>query len=709
MTLRDPEQLLDALDPDQRKVAVQVAGPLAVLAGAGTGKTRAITYRIAYGVATGAFDQTNILAVTFTARAAAEMRSRLRDLGVPGAQARTFHSAALRQLQFFWPGVVGGPVPELIPHKASLVAAAAARIGMRVDKALVRDLAAEIEWSKVSMVGPETYAEQIRRDSRPTPSGTSVEDMVRLLDAYEDAKDERGVIDFEDVLLTLSGMIQERQDVARRIRAQYRTFVVDEYQDVSRLQQHLLDLWLGERHDLCVVGDVAQTIYSFAGASSAYLRDFRKRHRGANVVELTRDYRSTPQVVAVANRLMDHGRASGPVRTSGAVHLTSTRPPGSAVRFSTHADERSEADHVARRAHELHAHGLPWSAIAVLYRTNSQSEVLEQALSEVGVPFVVKGGTRFFDREEVQRAMLALRRHALAHAVVDNAVATTTRDQDAEASTKPQDTLVDLVEEALSVLGWAPQAPVAGGAVRERWDNLTAIVELARAKPDLTLAQFVEELAERSRAQAAPTVEGVTLTTLHTAKGLEWDAVFLVGASEGLLPISMATTPEAREEERRLLYVGITRARDHLEISWAKARGEGGRANRKRSSLLHGIWPEQESSGRGRGRAGEAAPSRKKNRARINEEFEKENSPQVVALFERMRQWRLDLSRQLGVPPFAVLTDQTLRDVAVAGPRTLTQLRVIKGIGEVKLDRFGAPLLALIRGEEPASPADEDG
>ena len=290
----NPEELLDALDPDQRAVATQVAGPLAVLAGAGTGKTRAITYRIAYGAAVGAVDPSNVLAVTFTQRAAFEMRHRLAQLGVPRAQARTFHSAALRQLRHFWPTVVGGPLPDVIPHKASLVAASAARLGIAIDRTNVRDIAAEVEWAKVSMIDAAHYAASVARLRRDVPAGLDAGDMARLLDVYEDAKNERGVIDFEDILIYLCGMLQERADVASIVRKQYRSFVVDEFQDVNLLQARLLDLWLGGRHDVCVVGDVAQTIYSFTGASPDYLTGFGRKHPGARVVELTRDYRSTP-------------------------------------------------------------------------------------------------------------------------------------------------------------------------------------------------------------------------------------------------------------------------------------------------------------------------------------------------------------------------------------------------------------------------------
>ena len=727
MTTRDPEALLDALDPDQRTVAQQVSGPLAVLAGAGTGKTRAITYRIAYGAAVGAFDPTTVLAVTFTSRAAAEMRQRLRDLGVPHAQARTFHAAALRQLTYFWPRAIGGQAPHLVEHKASLVAAAAARVGVRADRTAVRDLASEIEWAKVSMVDAARYAQRARTERRDPPAGLDSDAFARLMDAYEGAKQDRGVMDFEDVLLLMCGILTEREDVARQVRAQYRSFVVDEYQDVSLVQQHLLELWLGSRHDVCVVGDVAQTIYSFAGADPRHLVRFRQRHPGANVVQLTRDYRSTPQVVAVANQVMRRAAGVGGSRVSaggrgagvggaghleGVVHLVSQRPMGPGVTFRTYGDDAAEAAGVAERARDLIQSGVPIHSIAVLYRTNSQSEALEQAFSQAGLSFVVRGGARFFERDEIRRAMLLLRRQALA--VGAGAGAGSGGGAGAPSSVSEEGSgdgdegdsrgsLVEQVQEIAGVAGWTPEAPSGTGAVRERWDNLNALVELARERENLDLPQFVAELEERAGAQAAPAIAGVTFSTLHAAKGLEWDAVFLIGVSEGLLPISMAQTAEGREEERRLLYVGVTRARDHLEISWARSRSAGGRGSRSLSHFLDGIWPEQPAGeARRRPASGETPRHAAKARAR---EFEEENPPEVVELFERLRTWRSGEARSISKPAYTVLADQTLRDVAIARPKTLRQLGAIRGIGSVKLDRYGAEVLAVVRGERVSESA----
>ena len=644
------EELLDALDPDQREVATALTGPVCVLAGAGTGKTRAITHRIAYGVRTGVYRPTSVLAVTFTARAAGEMRQRLRALGVAGVQARTFHAAALRQLGFFWPKVVGGAPPRLVDAKAPLVAEAGRRVGVTVDRIAVRDLASEVEWAKVSLVAADDYPRLAPAAGRGDVAGADAQAVARLIAAYEDVKTERGVIDFEDVLLLLAAMLAEDRGVAQTVRDQYRHLVVDEYQDVSPLQQYLLDQWLGGRHELCVVGDPAQTIYSFAGASPHHLLDFPRTHPGATLVRLTRDYRSTPQVVTVANRLLVSARRPGDPPT---LQLVAQRDPGPQVRFVAYDDDEAEAATVAARCARLVEAGTPASQVAVLFRTNAQSEAFEDALARVGVGYQVRGGERFFARRDVRDAIVLLRGGARA-ADPDVPMPTTVRD-------------------ILAGVGWTPEPPATRGAARERWDAMNALVGLAdevaadptRENPDLRA--LVAELDERAAAQHAPTVDGVTLASLHAAKGLEWDAVFLAGLSEGLLPISLAETDAAVAEERRLLYVGITRAREHLELSYARHR-PGGSATRRRSRFLGPLWPEEEHAGVTVQRA----------------------DPGLLAA---LRAWRADVATRDRVPPSAVVADGVLARIASARPTTLARLGAVPGVGPVKLDRYGAALV----------------
>lgn len=667
MAAMSADKILDALDPEQREVATALHGPVCVLAGAGTGKTRAITHRIAYGVRVGAFNPQSVLAVTFTARAAGEMRTRLRQLGADGVQARTFHAAALRQLSFFWPQVVGGQVPSLLEAKAPLVARAARSAGLTLDRLAVRDLASEIEWAKVSLVAPEDYARVTAERGRPAPAGLAKALVADVMRAYESAKADAVVLDFEDILLLLADMMSRHGEVSEQIRRQYRHFVVDEYQDVSPLQQYVLDQWLGGRRELCVVGDAAQTIYSFAGASPQHLLGFARRYEDATVVRLVRDYRSTPQVVALANGLMARS-ASGRAASREGVELIAQRPSGPAVGYHAYADDESEAAGIAERIEALIAAGVAPREIAVLYRINGQSEAFEEALATRGIGYLVRGGTRFFDREEVKRAILLLRAAAVA----------------------PSDEALGVrVRETVTDVGWSEEPPAARGAVRERWDSLQALVELADDVDATALAgtgaaatmrDFVEHLAERAAAQHAPAVEGVTLTTMHAAKGLEWDAVFIAGLSEGLMPVALAETDEAIEEERRLLYVAITRAREHLQLSFARSRREGGRATRKRTRFLEQWWPD----------ARAASP------ARVAKASSHDLDAKGAALFEDLKAWRLAHAQADAKPAFTVLVDTTLVAIAHERPATLGALARIHGIGASKLDRYGAELLAIV-------------
>jgi len=656
------DALLEALDPDQREVALALAGPVCVLAGAGTGKTRAITHRIAYGVRTGAYPPNSVLAVTFTARAAGEMRTRLRDLGVSGVQARTFHAAALRQLSFFWPRVVGGAPPRILDHKAPAVAEAAGRLGLSVDRLTVRDLASEIEWSKVCLVPADDYVRAATATGRPPPAGYDRATVARLISAYEEVKDARGVVDFEDVLVMLGHMLESRRDIAEEVRSQYRHFVVDEYQDVSPAQQYLLDQWLGGRHELCVVGDPSQTIYSFTGATPHHLLTFASKHPGARVVRLVRDYRSTPQVVDLANRLL---ATTGRRRRDNELELIAQRPAGPPVGFTVYDDDEAEAAGIATRIGRLIAAGTSAAEVAVLYRTNAQSEAFEQALADAGIGYLVRGGERFFARKEVRDAVVLLRGAARSMADVP---------------------LTDGVRDVLASAGWSPEAPAARGAVRERWDSLQAIVTLAddlAKDPQATIATLVAELDERASAQHAPAVDGVTLASLHAAKGLEWDAVFLAGLSEGLMPISLAETDAAVAEERRLLYVGITRAREHLELSHARARTPGGRAGRRRTRFLEGIWPD------------DAAPARRRTAGgrRSSVQLTGDHDPE---LFESLRQWRSRVAGEADRPAFTVLVDATLAGIAEVRPGSIAELARVRGIGPAKIDQYGSALLAIV-------------
>ncbi|MDO9397977.1 MAG: ATP-dependent helicase [Herbiconiux sp.] len=571
MTAPTADELLAGLDPEQRVAARSLLGPVCILAGAGTGKTRAITHRIAYGVATGVYSPNRVMALTFTSRAAAELRTRLRPLGAGGVSARTFHSAALAQLNYFWPQVIGGEAPRIVENKARAIAQAAELLRMRVDTATLRDVAAEIEWRKVSNLGLAEY-ELKARTVRTMPQSVSVEQMLALQERYEQLKDERRQLDFEDVLLATAGMIEIEPSVAIQVREQYRFFVVDEYQDVSPLQHHLLRLWLGDRQDLCVVGDASQTIYSFAGASADFLLDFGRENPRATVVMLEQNYRSTPAVVAAANKLM-RGRP-GALTLHAVVRDEEPAEPAAAPagpglaaepQVTAYRDDFAEAAGVAHDIAELVAAGTPPQDIAVLYRVNAQSAVLEQALTAAGVSYQLRGAVRFFDQPDVKRAVMELR---------------------AASVSITGEPLFKSVSDVLRTRGWSQDPPEAVGAVRDRWEALNALMGLAEGMPPgTTFRQFTDELMERQASQHEPTVRAVTLATLHSAKGLEWPAVFIVGVAEGLIPISYAKGLEGVDEERRLLYVGITRARERLALSWAATGARRG-ADRAPSRFL---------------------------------------------------------------------------------------------------------------------------
>ncbi|WP_225828007.1 ATP-dependent DNA helicase UvrD2 [Streptomyces naphthomycinicus] len=714
------DAVLEGLDPEQREVATALHGPVCVLAGAGTGKTRAITHRIAYGVRAGILHPSTVLAVTFTNRAAGEMRGRLRQLGAQGVQARTFHSAALRQLQYFWPKAIGGSLPRLVDRKIQLVADAAAGLGTRLDRNELRDVTAEIEWCKVTQTVPADYAYAAAKAGRETPRDPA--EIAHLYAAYEDLKRTRAVIDFEDVLLLTVAVLQDRHDIAEQVRAQYQHFVVDEYQDVSPLQQRLLDLWLGERDNLCVVGDASQTIYSFTGATPDHLLDFRARHPGATVVKLVRDYRSTPQVVHLANGLLAQARGRA---ADHRLELVSQRSQGPEPVYTEYTDEPAEAEGAARRIRELIDAGVPAAEIAVLFRTNSQSETYEQALADAGVPYQLRGAERFFDRPEVRKAGIALR-GAARFGGNDSLL----------------DDVVDLPSQVRAVLsgeGWTSEPPAGSGAVRERWESLAALVnlahDLAAARAGVTLGDFVTELDERANAQHAPTVQGVTLASLHAAKGLEWDVVFLVGVAEGMLPITYARTDEQVEEERRLLYVGVTRARERLHVSWALSRSPGGRPGRRPSRFLDGLRPGTASAvgraGAGAGGGVErgtvasvtAAPRRAQRtpaRCRVcgrtlTEAGEMKlmrcddcPSDMDEGLYERLREWRAAQAERSGQPDFCVFTDRTLMAIAEACPDSSAELARIPGVLSRKLRSYGADVLAICAGQDPDVRAGSD-
>jgi len=543
------EDLLDNLDEEQRLAAESLVGPTCILAGAGTGKTRTITHRIAYGIAKGYYAANRVLALTYTNRAAGELRSRLRALGAAGVQVKTFHAAALSQLEFFWPQFAGVPAPQVLDSKAKLIGQAATELGLKLDTPALRDFAAEIEWRKYSMLSIEQYADVVAK--RPRIGSLTADQNLSLQEQYEAVKIKSQRLDWEDVLILTLGMLRAEPLALSHVHQQYRFFTVDEYQDISPLQHALLDAWMGDHTDLCVVGDPNQTIYSFTGATSDYLRNFDERYEGAKVLQLTHNYRSTKKIVAAANRVV--------ADTSSIDPLTSQDDSGDDVRVLQFASVADEAREVALNIRELLSSGAKPNEIAVLYRVNGQSEMFEAALAEQNIDYQLRGGERFFNRPEIARAMTALR-------------------AESNSASREDKSTFELVTDVCRSVGWTAREPEGTGAERDRWESLSALIAMLAEMPgDPTLAQFSAELDERKRSQHEPIKAAVTLSTIHAAKGLEWSQVFIVGATEGYLPIGYATTPAEVAEEKRLFYVAVTRAKKKLSISWSKRDNNSGR------------------------------------------------------------------------------------------------------------------------------------
>jgi DNA helicase-2/ATP-dependent DNA helicase PcrA len=610
--------ILDGLNPEQRRAAEAVRGPVCILAGAGSGKTTTSARRIAHQVATEAFRPEEILAVTFTDKAAGEMRSRLATLGAGGVRARTFHSAALAQLRYF-----GRGPGRILASKALLL--------RQIGNALPRpyrfrpagDLATEIEWARNRRLDPETYAPSLGEREPPIP----VDLMQRVFAQYERRKRDAGAVDFEDLLELAIRLLDDDETALMEVRSRYAAFTVDEYQDVNVLQQTLLERWLGARDDLCVVGDDYQSIYAFTAATPESLLAMPRRSPSALVVRLEANYRSTRQVLDLANRLVP--RLGGAEKT-----LRPTRPDGPDPELRGFDDATFEDAYVVERIRALHGEGVPLEEMAILCRTNARSADFEQALHEAEIPFQ---GASLLARDAA-RGLLKRLRGAIGPAG-------------------------EVVPRAARELGWVEEPPDGLGE-REltRQNDLARIVALSAELGDVS--ELEGELERRFGASA---VGGVHLLTLHRAKGLEFDAVFLPRVEEKELPVRQAKTPDAVAEERRLLYVGLTRARRHLFVTWS------GRPSRFLAEL--GV---------------EARPLAAERLSRIPDA---ELPPEVRAL----KAWRLERSKADEVPAYVVFHDATLASIAASRPRSLAELGRVSGVGPAKLERYGEEVLGVLR------------
>jgi DNA helicase-2/ATP-dependent DNA helicase PcrA len=666
----EPERLLDDLDPEQREAVVATSGPVAILAGAGTGKTRVISRRTAYAIATDVVPPDQVLVVTFTDKAAGEMVERLRALGLPGVTARTFHAHALSQLRFFWPSRhEGAPLPQLLDSKAPILGRLARQLPGHYRFTPAKDLADEIEWAKARRIGPRAYEREVARAAPGREPPIPLDLFVRTFESYERAKARAGRIDFDDLLVETVVLLEEDTEAAGTIRARKRWFSVDEYQDTSPLQQRLLELWLGtaSEPDLCVVGDVDQTIYTFTGASSGFLTTFAERHPGARVLDLTRNYRSTPQVLELANRLIAaDGRAK---------RLQASHEPGPLPSIERHASAEAELDAVVAGIRARIADGTPPAEIAILVRMNAQLEPVEAALTRAGVAYQVRG-VRFYDRPEVKAAIASLRRPpieargaALVAAVRRRWVDEVGFEEDGASASEGRE-----AQERQSSL-----------------ETLLAIVtSVAEAGPTGGVDTVLEELAVRATHERDNAGDGVNLLTYHRAKGLEWDAVFLPMLEEGSLPIRQALDDdEALAEERRLLYVGITRARVHLALSWAERRESRGRETRRQQSrFLFDLRPRVATGSTGRRVRDLGGPPVTPRTPRPGDSAD--------PVFAALREWRLGVARDEGTAAFVIAHDSTLAAIAEARPRTLSALRRVKGMGPQKLEKYGDGILEVL-------------
>jgi DNA helicase II / ATP-dependent DNA helicase PcrA len=685
-----PKFLTHDLNPAQREAVELTAGPVCILAGAGTGKTRVISRRVAYAIATGAVHPGHVLVVTFTDKAAAEMRERLAALGFPGVRAATFHAAALAQLRYFWPRLGGGRPPEVLESKAPLLVPLQRSLPGGYRFTAIKDLADELEWAKARRLDPSSYQATVAAAGRTPPVPADL--FAGLFRRYERAKERSGRIDFEDMLARTIEAIAEHPDVAEEVRGRYRWLSVDEYQDTNPLQQALLDAWLGERRDLAVVGDEDQTIYTFTGATSDYLTGFARRFPDARVVRLEDNYRSTPEVLAMANRLL----ARTPGKPPGK-RLVATRPSGPEPTVAAFESAEHEVKALVEEVGRLAGLDVDLDEVALLVRTNAQIPPFEEALAAAGIRYQVRGEL-FYRRTEVLRALGVLRSRAsraVGGGLVDALEAIWyerfgfRRDEepDGEEARQRHASLVTL-------LGIAERLQAAPGPAGEAGPGPAGEAGPGPAGDQVApgdepgLAGFLDEIGRRAAAEAEGVGGGVNLLTYHRAKGLEFDAVLLPAVEEGLLPIRQASTPGEVAEERRLLYVGLTRARVHLWLSWAARRaGPSGREQPRRPSrfLDDLVAP-------GGARVRPRAVATGMTRTGRSSAQTRADGPVADAL----RAWRRKRAEADGVPAYVVFNDRTLAALAERRPRSRGELLAVDGIGPAKLDRYGDELLGLL-------------
>ena len=652
----ETDRLLRGMNEHQVAAVLSDASPLRILAGAGSGKTRVLTHRIAHRSEAGTLDPSRVLAVTFTRKAAGELRERLGRLGLrDGVHAGTFHAIAYAQLRQRWEERGIAP-PELLDRKFAMVARLLPGRGRKDDRSTPLDVVAEIEWAAARRITPQDYEREATRARRrpPVPLGT----VATVYDDFTQLKRRRRLVDFDDILRLAARDLEADPVYAAARRWRFRHLFVDEFQDVNPLQFHLLQQWLGPDSDTCIVGDPNQAIYAWNGADAGYLIDFDRHFPGGDTVTLEDNYRSTPQILAVANGVLQQG-------PNVAIRLRPHRPAGAVPTVRALPDDTAEARAVARACRDGHRPGVPWSAQAVLVRTNAQTALIAEAMSTAGVPHRVRGAGRLLEQPEVTDALQVLRRSA-----------------------SLEIGLADLEHD----LGDRSRL------TEERAANVTEVVRLGREylalEPAGDTASFLAWLSTTLRDEDRGSGDAVDIVTFHAAKGLEWPVVHIAGLEEGYVPIHHAETDADVDEERRLLYVALTRARDELHCTWARSRTFGSRTMNRSPSMwvdsietTLGVAPTELSRAQGAERARSARRSVRRTPAAEGPELE---------LFEALRSWRRDQARAADVPAFVIFNDATLTAIARHRPRSAAQLLKVPGIGPVKAQRFGPDVLRIV-------------
>ncbi len=715
--------LLAGLNDAQARAVTTQAAPLAILAGAGSGKTRVLTRRIAHRVLQGEIEPSRVLAVTFTRKAASELRQRVGALGLGApVHAGTFHAIAFSQLRQRW-AERGITPPSVLDRKVGFIA----RLMNTRSRSAPLDVAGEIEWAKARLIPADRYPTEAAKAVRSP--GVDLDTVAKVFARYEEEKLARRMVDFDDLLRLATRDIVRDPEYAAARRWRYRHLFVDEFQDVNALQFELLQAWLGDRTDLCVVGDPNQAIYSWNGADASYLTRFDEWFPGAEYVELSHNYRSTPQILGVANTVLaapidQEQRRPG---TRAPVQLVPTRGDGPIPKVVMAADEEAEARSIARRVRDAHAPGRPWSAQAVLVRTNAQLPVIEEAFRKAGIPFRSRGGQRFGELPEIKDALRALRRgpgrldeklrELEGRLPADTAPdgSTPVADDDELLDSELAEGFDDPVDDDAPAGGAsAPAAGVTGttlGLTAERAANVAELVRLGREYLDLdpegTPSGFESWLASSLKSDdGTGGGDAVDLATFHAAKGLEWPIVHVAGLEDGMVPIHHATTSEARAEERRLLYVALTRAEQVLWCSAAERRTFGTKTVRRRPSpylesihlALELLSDRHDPVDLGRAVAKQRAVIRssqgssRKERSKRGVDVAEDDLP----LFEALREWRRQHAKAADVPAYVIFNDATLQAVAAARPSSQRALLAVPGIGPVKAQRFGPDLLRIV-------------